>query len=99
MRIAAHAFAPGLPHRVLHLSPDHALWLDGVLIPAHLLVNGASVARQAVDDITYWHIELARHDIILAEGLPAETYLDTGNRRAFDAEGEGEWETQAICAN
>jgi hypothetical protein len=38
--------------------------------------------------VTYHHIELARHDVVLAEGLPAETYLDSGNRGNF-AEGAG----------
>jgi hypothetical protein len=33
---------------------------------------------------------LSRHAVILAEGLPCESYLDTGNRSAFaDASGEG----------
>jgi hypothetical protein len=36
--------------------------------------------------LTYHHVELAAHDVILAEGLPCESYLDTGNRAAF-AEG------------
>jgi hypothetical protein len=26
--------------------------------------------------VTYFHVELARHDVLLAEGLPAESYLD-----------------------
>jgi hypothetical protein len=34
--------------------------------------------------ITYYHIELARHSVILAENLPTETYLDTGGRAAFE---------------
>jgi hypothetical protein len=33
--------------------------------------------------VEYWHVELDRHDILLAEGLPAESYLDCGNRRDF----------------
>jgi hypothetical protein len=33
--------------------------------------------------VTYWHVELPAHAVILAEGLPAESYLDTGNRQAF----------------
>jgi collagen type I/II/III/V/XI/XXIV/XXVII alpha len=33
--------------------------------------------------VVYFHIELAAHDIVLAEGLPAESYLDTGDRDAF----------------
>jgi hypothetical protein len=37
--------------------------------------------------VTYFHVELAQHDILLAEGLPAESYLDTGNRTAFENAG------------
>ena len=33
--------------------------------------------------VTYYHIELPQHDIVLAEGLPTESFLDTGNRDAF----------------
>jgi hypothetical protein len=54
-------------------------------MPVHYLVNGATVAQQAVDHAEYFHIELVEHDILLAEGLPAESYLDTGNRDAFAA--------------
>jgi hypothetical protein len=35
------------------------------------------------DQVEYWHVELDSHDIILTEGLPTESYLDTGNRTAF----------------
>ncbi len=31
-------------------------------------------------EVEYVHIELPTHDILLAEGLPAESYLDTGHR-------------------
>jgi collagen type I/II/III/V/XI/XXIV/XXVII alpha len=37
----------------------------------------------AVDAVTYFHVELPRHDVLLAEGLAAESYLDTGNRSVF----------------
>ena len=84
VRIRAGAIGPGQPARDLALSPDHALFLDGVLIPARLLVNGRTITRQAVERITYWHVELDRHDVLLAEGVPCESYLDTGNRGAFE---------------
>jgi hypothetical protein len=88
VRIRAGAFGPGLPHTDLVLSPDHAVFAEGVLIPAHRLVNGRTVVQERRDAVTYWHVELERHDVVLAEGLPCESYLDTGNRGAF-ANGPG----------
>ncbi len=83
VRIAAEAFGPGRPARDLLLSPDHALFVDGVLIPVKHLINGTSVVQVPVDTITYYHVELSRHDVLLAEGLAAESYLETGGRRMF----------------
>ena len=87
VRIRRHAFGSGQPHRDLLLSPDHAVFVEGVLIPVRYLVNGATIVREHRARITYWHVELAAHDLLLAEGLACESYLDTGNRAAF-ANGE-----------
>jgi hypothetical protein len=73
-----------LPVRDLLLSPDHAVFVDGVLIPVRYLINDCTISQERADVITYWHVELADHDVILAEGLACESYLDTGNRDAFD---------------
>ena len=89
VRVAAHACGPGLPHADLLLSPDHAVYLGGVLVPIRHLVNGVSIAQLARDAVTYWHVELDRHDVLLAEGLPCESFLDTGQRGAFDGGGAG----------
>jgi hypothetical protein len=59
------------------------VFVENVLIPIRLLENGTTVQQIGVPDVTYYHVELSRHDVVLAEGLPAETYLDTGNRDAF----------------
>ncbi len=89
VRVRAHAFGPGQPHADLRLSPDHAIHAEGVLIPIRYLVNGATVVQESVAEIAYYHVELegaggaAAHDIVFAQGLPAESYLDTGNRAAF----------------
>jgi len=89
VRILASAFADGVPCRDLRLSPDHAVLLDGLLIPARLLINGASITREHdCRAVSYFHIELEAHDVLLAEGLPAESYLDTGNRSFFGEGGE-----------
>ncbi|MDE2333367.1 MAG: Hint domain-containing protein [Rhodospirillales bacterium] len=84
VRVRAGAFGNGLPCRDLVLSPDHAVLVDGSLVPVRHLVNGQSITQERREAITYWHVELDRHDVILAESLPCETYLDTGNRGAFD---------------
>lgn len=83
VRVRKDAFGAGRPSRDLRLSPDHAVYINDVLIPIRYLVNGATVVRAPAAAVTYWHVELPAHDVILAEGLPAESYLDTGNRGAF----------------
>jgi hypothetical protein len=84
VRIHVGAFSDGVPRRDLRLSPDHAIFINDVLIPIKYLLNGNSIEQLPVDEITYYHIELPRHDILLVEGLPAESYLDTGDRGNFD---------------
>lgn len=89
IRVAAHALAPGKPYRELYLSPGHALCvpvLNNVFIPVHKLVNGSTIARMPVDMVTYWHVELETHDVLLANGLPAESYIDVDNRYAFETQ-------------
>ena len=73
-----------MPRRDLWLSPNHAVFVDGALIPIVCLVNGRSIVQEPIDRIRYFHVELQRHDVLLAEGLPCESYLDTGNRTDFE---------------
>jgi autotransporter passenger strand-loop-strand repeat protein len=78
------ASGASLPRRDLWISPHHAMYLDGVLIEAKDLLNGVSVVQaEQADDVTYIHIELDSHDVILAEGAWSETFLDENNRGMF----------------
>ena len=73
-----------MPHRDLLVSPDHAIFVDGKLICARQLVNGTTIRQEkGWSSVDYYHVELNEHAILLAEGLPAESYLDTGNRGLF----------------
>ena len=82
--IRAGAFDQTMPRRDLVVSPDHALLVDGVLISAGKLINGASIVQDfAASKVRYFHVELDQHDVLLAEGMPAESFLDTGDRDQF----------------
>ncbi|MCJ2070711.1 Hint domain-containing protein [Methylobacterium sp. J-030] len=82
--IKAGALVDAVPVRDLWVSPDHALFLDGVLVPAECLVNGTSIVKaERVEAVTYWHVELDSHDVLLAEDAPAESFVDDGGRAIF----------------
>ncbi|HET8997333.1 MAG TPA: Hint domain-containing protein, partial [Acetobacteraceae bacterium] len=82
--VRADAIAPGVPQRDLYLSPDHAIYLNGVLIPVKYLVDGCNILPAAhLRRPVYYHVELDCHDLLLAEGLAAESFLDTGQRGMF----------------
>jgi hypothetical protein len=87
IRISQSAFGPDLPQRDLLLSPDHAVYWIDALIPVRCLMNGATITQTPVDQVTYYHFELKHHDVVLAEGMPAETYLDTGPEAVFPGHG------------
>jgi Hint domain len=84
IRIRRGAVTENVPHRDLLVSPDHCLLVQDVLIPAKLLVNGVSIVQEERHEpFEYFHIELDNHDVILAEGMLSESYLDLGNRHMF----------------
>jgi hypothetical protein len=83
VRIRQGAFGEGLPRRDLVVSPGHAIFVDRQLVPAAQLLNGATIVQEDVESVRYFHVELDAHDVLLAEGLACESYLDDGNRQAF----------------
>ncbi|MDF0594717.1 Hint domain-containing protein [Psychromarinibacter halotolerans] len=92
VRVRAGALGDGLPHSDLVLTPDHALTLDGLAITAGALVNGATITLDPLDalpeTVTYYHVETDAHDVILANGAAAETFVDAVTRRRFDNHAE-----------
>ena len=87
VRILRDAFGDGKPSRDLHLSPQHSVavtCVEDVLIPIRYLVNGATIAQEPCDRVEYWHVELDTHDLVLAENLATESFLDTQGRAFFE---------------
>ena len=84
IQFRAGSLGNGLPRRDLLVSPEHAMFLDCVLIPAKALVNGSAIVRErGLDRVDYFHVELDRHEVLLAEGAPSESFLEDGNRGQF----------------
>ncbi len=88
VRVTAGALGNGLPHSDLVLTADHALILDGLAINASALVNGTTICWEPAEalpgTVTYYHVETQEHDVILANGAAAESYVDYIQRRGFD---------------
>jgi hypothetical protein len=76
MRIARSALGPGIPNADLYVTGSHAVFIDGVLVPAEALINGATITRfepSDTDELEYFHIKFETHDVIYAERAPVET--------------------------
>lgn len=75
------ALAPNVPFQDLHVTKGHAVLIDGVLIPIEFLVNHRSILwDDRAQEVRVYHVELESHDVLLANGAPAESYRDDGNR-------------------
>lgn len=78
------ALAHNVPHQDLRVTKGHSLYMDNVLIPVEYLVNHRSILwDDHAQEVTIYHIELESHDVLVAEGAPAESYRDDGNRWLF----------------
>jgi hypothetical protein len=85
VRVLRGAFGANMPVRDLLLSPDHAIFAEGVLVPVKYLVNGGTVrVEETAKAVEYFHVELDRHEVLLSDGLPTESYLDSGGRAMFE---------------
>ncbi len=85
VRIVRSALAQDVPHADLYVTQGHALLIDGFLIPAAALINDASIVLyEACDreELEFFHVKLADHDAIYAEGAPCETMFEVDENAA-----------------
>ncbi|MBO1325186.1 Hint domain-containing protein [Acetobacter sp. TBRC 12305] len=84
VRILRDAIADGVPYKDMLITPEHCLFLNGTFVPVRMLVNGRSIFYdRSLTSYTYYHVETQAHSVIRADGVLSESYLDTGNRKAF----------------
>ena len=88
VRIEAGALGPDLPNAPLTVTADHALLFDDMLINAGTLVNGTTIRLLPLAGLparfNYWHLELEKHECVVANGVPAESFIDYVGRSGFD---------------
>jgi autotransporter passenger strand-loop-strand repeat protein len=94
------ALADNVPTHDLRVTKGHSLYVDHVLIPAEFLVNHRSIEwDDRAQEVKLYHIELETHDVLIANGAPAESYRDDGNRWLFrNANGGWAQPPQEPCA-
>jgi len=82
------ALGENTPNADLYVTADHGMVIDGIIAHASALVNGDSIVRVPLTEMeekfTFWHIETEKHEVILANGAPAETFIDNVTRKVFD---------------
>ena len=84
------ALAGNVPKADLRVTKAHSLYIDDVLIPVEFLVNHRTILwDDRAEEVEIYHVELDSHDVLLANGAPAESYRDDGNRWLFHNANEG----------
>ncbi|GCD60847.1 hypothetical protein NBRC3280_3419 [Acetobacter pasteurianus NBRC 3280] len=84
VRVIKDAIADGVPYKDMLITSEHCLFFEGRFVPVRMLVNGSTIFYdKSITFYDYYHVETDQHSVIIADGMLTESYLDTGNRRAF----------------
>lgn len=88
VRFRVGALGNGLPTKELTVTADHGMVIDGLVINAAALINGTTIdwvpMAELPESFTVYHVETEAHDVILANGVETETFIDYVGRQAFD---------------
>lgn len=85
VRLCKDALGPGVPDRDILLSPMHRVLVAGADIGALFgatevfcalshLVNGQTIRREVVEDVTYFHMLFDSHQVLMSSGCASESF-------------------------
>jgi len=85
VRLCANCLAPGVPDRDVLVSPMHRVLVRNAVVeliagkkevfcPAHFLINGQSILREPVGEVTYFHLLFEQHEVVFASGCESESF-------------------------
>jgi hypothetical protein len=80
--ITKDALSVGMPFQDVYVSGNHGVVLRKKRVPAKRLM-GDKIYKMPFERVVYYHVEVVGHQVISANGLLTETYLDVGKRKAF----------------
>ena len=82
VQVPAHFCSRGYPSTDLYVSPSHALFIFGHLIEARALLGINNVKHVFVKskNVEYYHVELESHELIFANGMWCETFVNNISR-------------------
>ncbi|MCP1242279.1 hypothetical protein GOB86_06340 [Acetobacter lambici] len=76
IRVLRHALGQNLPERDLLLTPQHTVLHNGRFVPVRMLVNGGSIFYDhSITRYDYTLVQTETHAVLVANGVPTESYL------------------------
>lgn len=88
VKISAGSIDANIPAVDLYVSESHGIGVDEEIVNASFLTNDLNITRSSLQEfpshISYFHLEFEEEVFVLANGLKACSYVNSGNRRSFD---------------
>lgn len=86
VRLRKNCLGSGVPQRDVLVSPNHRILLNDpvveiitgqkeVLCAAQFLINGQTIVREPLGEITYHHILFDKHEIVVSSGCESESFF------------------------
>ena len=81
--IKQNALGDNVPSCDIFVSPNHGVLVNNKFVSAKTLINGTSIYQDmSVESVEYYHLETEEHCVLMADGLMAESFLNSNTRVA-----------------